>query len=78
MKIVWVSPNGDGWSLAYRLRELGNKVVMYNPKNKNGQGYLPQVTSAAWLDYARKADLVVCDGVPDSRRTRRSWSSSDL
>lgn len=78
MKIVWVSPNGDGWSLAYRLRELGNKVVLYNPKNKNGQGYLPQVTSAAWLDYARKADLVVCDGVPDSRRTRRSWSSSDL
>lgn len=78
MKIVWVSPNGDGWSLAYRLRELGNKVVLYNPKNKNGQGYLPQVTSAAWLDYARKADLVICDGVPDSRRTRRSWSSSDL
>lgn len=78
MKIVWVSPNGDGWSLAYRLRELGNKVVLYNPKNKNGQGYLPTVTSAAWLDYARKADLVVCDGVPDSRKTRRSWSASDL
>lgn len=78
MKIVWVSPNGDGWSLAYRLRELGNKVVLYNPTNKNGLGYLPQVTQAAWMDYAKKADLVVCDGVPDSRRTRRSWSSSDL
>jgi hypothetical protein len=78
VKIVWVSPHGDGWSLAYRLREMGNKVVLYNPTNKNGQGYLPQVTSAAWMDYARKADLVVCDGVPESRKTRRSWSSSDL
>lgn len=78
MKIVWISPQGDGWSLAYRLRELGNRVVLYNPKNKNGQGYLPEVTSAAWMDYGMKADLVVCDGVPDSRRTRRSWSASDL
>lgn len=79
MRVTWVSPNGSGWALAYRLREAGNKVVYYNPsKNKNGSGYLPTVTEAEWLDYAKKSDLVVCDDVPDSRRTRRSWSPSDL
>lgn len=78
MKILWCSPHGDGWSLATHLREAGNKVVLYNPKNKNGLGYLPTVTEAGWIDLAKKADLVVCDGVPDSRRTRRSWAPSDL
>lgn len=79
MKITWVSPYGDGWSIAYRLRQAGNKVVYCNPSgNKNGLGYLPQVTEAAWLDFAKKSDLVVCDGVPTSRRTRRSFSPSDL
>jgi hypothetical protein len=79
MKITWLSPHGDGWAIAYRLREVGNKVVYCNlGGNKNGQGYLPQVTPAAWLDFAKKSDLVVCDGVPDSRRTRRSFSPSDV
>lgn len=78
MKVLWISPHGDGWALAAAVREAGNRVVMYNPENKNGLGYLPTVTEAGWMDLAKKADLVVCDGVPDSRRTRRSWAPSDL
>lgn len=79
MKITWLSPHGDGWSIAYRLRQAGNKVVYCNlSENKNGLGYLPQVTEAGWLDFAKKSDLVVCDGVPNSRRTRRSYSPSDV
>ena len=78
MKITWLSPHGDGWAIAYRLREAGNKVVYCNlSENKNGLGYLPQVPKAAWLDFAKKSDLVVCDSVPDSRKTRRSYSPSD-
>jgi hypothetical protein len=79
MKITWISPEGKGWALAYKLRTAGNKVVYYNPsKNKNGSGYLPEATEATYLGYAQKSDLVVVDSVPESRRTRRSWSPSDL
>jgi len=78
VKIVWLSPEGDGWSLAYKLREQGEKVVYWNPTNENGAGYLPKVTDAAWVDYARKADVVVCDATPPSRKTRRSWEPSEL
>ena len=76
MRIVWVSPWGDGWALAYRLREAGNRVV-YASDSTNGQGYLPQVPMKAYLEYARRADLVVVDGNWASRPTRRSWSPSD-
>jgi len=78
MRIMWVSPHGDGWGIAYRLRQAGHKVVLYNPKNKNGAGYLPQATDATWYDLAKKSDLLVCDGTPDSSHTRRSMEASDL
>src|SRR3990167_9302651 len=78
MKIMWVSPNGDGWAAAKKLRDGGNKVVYFNPsENKNGLGYLPSVPEAAWKDYALKADLIVVDANFASRPTRRSFSPSD-
>jgi len=79
MKILWVSPWGDGWSIAARMRDAGNKVVYLcpDPKNKNGQGYLPRVAEASWLSFAERSDLVVVDGNFESRPTRRSWEASD-
>lgn len=74
---MWVSPNGDGWSIAAKLRDAGSKVVYYCP-NKNGSGYLPSVTEAEWFEYALKSDLVICDGNSASRETRRSWEPSEL
>jgi hypothetical protein len=80
MKIVWVSPHGDGWSIAAKLREAGNRVVYFCPdqKNKNGASYLPRVTNATWLGYAERSDLVIVDGNFNSRATRRSWEPSDF
>ena len=80
MKIVWVSPFGDGWAIAYRLREAGHKVV-YVPLNgtRNGEGFLPRLDPAEhWQDYAKKADVTFVDATPASRRTRRSYEPSDL
>ena len=78
LKITWVSPNGDGWATAKKLRDGGNKVVYFNPsENKNGLGYLPSVPEAAWKDYALKSDLIVVDANFGSRATRRSFSPSD-
>ncbi len=78
MKIMWLSPNGDGWAAAKKLRDAGNRVVYFNPsENKNGLGYLPSVPEAAWKDYALKSDLIVVDANFPSRPTRRSFSPSD-
>lgn len=79
MKLFWLSPWGDGWSIAAKIRDAGNKVVYYCPdvNNKNGLGYLPTASEANWESLANKSDLVVCDGVSPSRRTRRSWCPSD-
>jgi len=79
MKILWVSPWGDGWSIAARMRDAGNKVVYFcpDPENKNGQGYLPTVAEANWLSFAERSDLVIVDGNFPSRTTRRSWEASD-
>lgn len=79
MKIMWVSPHGDGWSIAAKLRDSGNRVVYWCPdhKNKNGANLLPQASAASWLSYATRSDLVIVDGNFDSRPTRRSWEPSD-
>lgn len=78
MRIMWISPFGDGWSIAAKLRDSGNKVVYFcpDPKNKNGSGYLPRVSEAEWMDYAKRSDLVVVDNNFESRRTRRSFAPS--
>ena len=80
-KILWVSPYGEGWSIAYKLRESGHKVVYWcpAPENTNGAGYLPRLESGAeWIDYAKRSDVVLVDATPASRQTRRSWEPSDL
>ena len=80
MNILWLSPFGSGWSLAYKLRQAGHHVVYHcpDPGNLNGRGYLPAVTGPRWESYVPKADLLVCDEAPPSRQTRRSWLPSDL
>lgn len=79
MKITWVSPHGDGWSMAHKLREAGNKVVYFCPEagNKNGLGYLPRATEADWMTFAERSDLTIVDANFASRATRRSWEPSD-
>lgn len=79
MRILWMSPEGDGWGIAYKLREAGHKVVYWgpDPENKNGLGLLPRIPEADWQDYAKRSDLVVVDANFASRRTRRSWEPSD-
>lgn len=75
---MWISPDGDGWAVAAKLREAGNKVIYFcpDPNNKNGLGYLPRVSEAEWLHYAKRSDLVIVDNNFDSRRTRRSFAPS--
>ena len=77
MKILWISPYGEGWAMAYKLRAAGNKVVLWSG-NKNGLGYLPQVAKADLESYITKADMVVMDANAASRPTRRSYEPSDL
>jgi hypothetical protein len=78
VKITWISPYGDGWSIARKLRSTaGHRVVLWSPTSRNGEGYLPLVSGGSWQDYAERSDLVVVDGNFPSRRTRRSWEASD-
>ena len=79
MKVFWLSPHGDGWSMAAKIRDAGNKVVYYcpDPNNKNGLGLLPRAAEANWETLAGKSDLVICDCVFPSYKTRRSWCPSD-
>ena len=78
MKITWLSPWGDGWSMAHRLRQQGHKVVYRDfSGHGNGAGFLPSVSNAEWLNYALRSDLVIVDANFPSRRTRRSWAPSD-
>lgn len=76
MKIVWLSPYGNGWSIAHRIREAGNKVILWTP-TQNGSGYLPTIPWSQAETMVNKADLVVCDNNFPSRPTRRSWEASD-
>lgn len=82
MKIAWVSPSGDGWSIAYKLRQAGHRVVYCCPDQPRlapvpGEGFLPTVTGPQWVSYAERSDLVLVDANFASRPTRRSWEPSD-
>ena len=79
MKMLWLSPYGDGWSIAAKIRDAGHKVILVSPaENQNGVGYLPKVAlEADWLPYAMKSDVVVVDNAFPSRRTKRSWNPSN-
>ena len=77
MRILWISPYGEGWSMAEKLRQLGHKVVLINCENKNGLGYLPMASKADLEHYVNRADTVVVDSTFESRKTRRSWEPSD-
>lgn len=78
MKVLWLSPYGDGWSIAAKLRTGGEKVILVSPKdNRNGEGYLPKIAlETDWLSYAEKSDVVIVDNVFPSLQTKRSWNPS--
>lgn len=68
MKLLWVSPRGEGIDLASRIRDAGHQVVMYG----EGAG-LPLVKQNDLYKFAKLSDLVVVDGSFPVVRTRRSW-----
>jgi len=68
MKLLWISPRGNGLDLASRLREAGNQVVVYG----EGAG-LPLVRQKDLYKFAELSDLTVIDGSFPLVRTRRSW-----
>lgn len=68
MKILWISPKGDGSVLAERLRESGHQVVAYGEAHN-----LPLVQQPNLFQFAKASDLVVVDGSFPLVRTRRSW-----
>jgi len=78
MKITWLSPLGEGWGVAYKLRLLGHKVVVVDfSGGTNGDGLVPKGDPKEWLGFAEKSDAVVVDANWPSRRTRRSYAPSD-
>lgn len=68
MKLLWISPRGNGLDLASRLREAGNQVVVYG----EGAG-LPLVKQKDLYKFAELSDLSIIDGSFPLVRTRRSW-----
>ncbi len=68
MKLLWVSPRGEGIDLATKIRDAGHQVVMYG----EGAG-LPLVQQQDLYKFAKLSDLVVVDGAFPVVRTRRSW-----
>lgn len=68
MKILWISPRGNGLDLASRLRVAGNQIVVYG----EGAG-LPLVKQKDLYKFAELSDLTVIDGSFPLVRTRRSW-----
>lgn len=68
MKLLWISPRGEGIDMASRIRESGNQVVVYG----EGAG-LPLVQQKDLYKFAELADLCVIDGSFPLVRTRRSW-----
>lgn len=68
MKLLWVSPRGQGIDLASKIREAGHQVVVYG----EGAG-LPLVKQQDLYKFAKLSDLVVVDGSFPVVRTRRSW-----
>lgn len=68
MRLLWVSPQGDGTVIAEKVRDAGHQVVVY------GEGVgLPLVKQADLWAFAKASDLVVVDGPFPVVRTRRSW-----
>lgn len=68
MRILWVSPRGDGAVLAGRIRTAGHQLVVYG----EGAG-LPLIQQPQLWTFAKASDLVVVDGSFPVIRTRRSW-----
>lgn len=68
MKLLWISPRGEGLDIATRLRESGNQVVVYG----EGAG-LPLVQQKDLYKFAELSDLTVIDSSFPLVRTRRSW-----
>ena len=68
MKILWISPQGEGVLLAERLRDSGHTVIIYG----EAVGF-PLVKQANLYQFAKASDLLVVDGNFPLVRTRRSW-----
>src|SRR5678815_6021172 len=68
MKVLWVSPRGDGSVLAERLKAAGHQIVVYGEA-----AGLPLVDQKDLYTFAKASDLVVVDGPFPVVRTRRSW-----
>lgn len=68
MKVLMVSPRGEGADLATRLRETGNAVVVYGESAN-----LPLVSQPDLYKFAKASDLVLIDGSFPLVRTRRSY-----
>lgn len=68
MKLLWISPRGEGLDMATRIRESGNQVVVYG----EGAG-IPLVAQQDLYKFAQLSDLCVIDGSFPLVRTRRSW-----
>lgn len=71
MKIVWVSPEGDGLEFARAIATAGHDLVVYG-----ASGDLPAVVKGALAPFCQAADLVVVDAPFALAPTRRSWKPS--
>jgi hypothetical protein len=67
MKILWVSPQGDGQDIAERLVQGGHTLVGW------GAGAPNPIAREGLAPFAQAADLVVVDGTFPLVTTRRSW-----
>jgi hypothetical protein len=69
VKVLWVSPQGDGADIASRLVLSGHTVVGWGHPMPNVQS----VERTGLAPFAQAADLVVVDGTFPLVQTRRSW-----
>src|SRR3990172_9037013 len=68
MKILWISPRGDGAEIAGRILRRGHQLVLYG----EGAG-MPLVRQADLWAFARVTDLAVVDSSFEVVRNKRSW-----
>jgi hypothetical protein len=68
VKLLWISPRGEGVQIAENIRNAGHQVVGY------GEGLnLPLVKQKDLWQFAKASDIIVVDGSFPCVRTRRSW-----